>query len=219
MKNQRLRCATAGLVLAVLPAITARASDAKPPVTDVVDAAQSEIETFLGSGGLGMPHAAAPPELDQLGRLVGVWQAAVEMRRQDGQWAPAGEAVWVWKYALGGFATQDLWLHPKDHLPPYLTALGRSYQLTGLRVYDPNQKTWNVAWVANSLGRSGGADFGTLSGQAEGDDVVLLGSSPFGEQRITFTAITDRTFTWTSEFRPPNGEWTAGMRVNARRVR
>ena len=82
-----------------------------------------QVQAFLGDGDLGVPHEAAPPELAQFGRLVGIWEARLKMRGQNGAWVEGAPALWIWKYALDGFATQDLWIHTADHLPAYLQAL------------------------------------------------------------------------------------------------
>ena len=95
------------------------------------------VRAFLAESGGGTPHPMAPAELAQFGRLVGVWDASLALRKQDGSWVEGAPALWVWKYILDGFATQDLWIHTADHLPVYLRTLGRPYLLTGLRIYDP----------------------------------------------------------------------------------
>ena len=178
------------------------------------------------------PHTAAPPEVNQFGRLVGVWDAQTEIRTQDGSWVPDARAVWIWKYALDGFATQDLWLHPPGHLPSYLTGLDRSYMLTGLRVYDPEAEIWRCVWAANGGRQVPGPDFGQLTGRSvpvpaaerkEGvasDRMVLHGESDYGKQRITFHDLAADSFSWLSEVSQDGGKtWNAFMRVKATRRR
>lgn len=176
-----------------------------------------EVRSFLGDQRLGKPHPEAPAQLAQFGRLVGIWAAETEMRAQDGTWVRSEPAVWIWKYTLGGFATQDLWIHPEDHLPAYLKSLGRPYLLTSLRVFDPATSQWRIAWVANGAGQAGGQDFGTFTASARGDDMVLTGSSAFGKQRVTFSNVTESSFEWTSEYSRDGASWHAVMRVRARR--
>ena len=176
-----------------------------------------EVRGFLGAERLGKAHPEAPAELAQFGRLVGIWKTETEMRAQDGSWVRTEPAVWVWKYTLGGFATQDLWIQPKDHLPGYLKSLGRTYLLTSLRVFEPSSSRWQIAWAANGAGQGAGQDFGTFTAVAQGGDMVLTGSSSYGKQRITFSEITDSSFMWTSEYSPAEGEWMAVMKVRAQR--
>lgn len=201
------------LALVVTSATTAAASDlasqgATPP----------EIASFLGTDRFGSPHPQAPAEMSAFGRLVGLWSAEVEVRKQDGAWARDGSALWAWQYVLDGFATQDLWLHPVDGLPSYLKALGRPYMLTALRTYEPASGRWRVAWAANGAGKSGGLDFGTLDGVVDGGDVVLTSESEWGHQRITFSEVTERSFLWTSEFSRDGESWSVMMRVRAKRL-
>ena len=179
--------------------------------------ARPEVRSFLADGSLGQPHPEAPAEIAQFGRLVGIWKAQAEMKAQDGSWIAGAEAVWIWKYALGGFATRDLWIHPEDHLPVYLGALGRSYLLTSLRLLEVGTGQWQIAWAANGAGKAGGADFGTFTAKAAGDDMVLTGSSVFGQQRVTFSKITETSFQWLSEYSQDGEAWIAVMRVRAQR--
>lgn len=199
--------------LSVLSLAPLTAEEAAYPDPQVIP----EVRAFLSAGGLGVTHSEAPEELAQFGRLVGIWEATQEFRAQDGSWVPGAPALWIWKYTLGGFATQDLWLHTADHLPSYLQSLGRPYLLTALRVFEVSSKTWRVAWAANGAGGSPGADFGTFTATSHDGDMVLEGESSYGKQRITFSDITGDSFLWTSEYSQDGAAWTAVMRVQARR--
>ncbi len=179
------------------------------------------LQQFAG-GGLGAAAEGAPPELEQFGQLVGFWHVDQEMRRQDGSWMSTAPGVWVWKYALGGYAVQDLWFQSVDNLPIYMAELGHDYALTGLRTYDAPSGGWNIAWAANTGGSGPGADFGMLTGVLEAGDLVL--SSPaegdMPPQRIVFSDIEADSFVWTSSFSRDGGEtWMDVMRVTARRLR
>jgi hypothetical protein len=101
----------------VLSALLAPSLGAETPYPDPCSI--TEVREFL-SVGPGRAHDDAPEAIDQFGRLVGIWDAQLEFRTQDGNWIPGEPALWVWKFALGGFATQDLWVHSEDHLPAYL---------------------------------------------------------------------------------------------------
>jgi hypothetical protein len=201
-------------ILALLA--TTPAALAPEPYPD--PASLPEVERFLGPGGFGKAHPDAPPEIAQFGRLVGIWRAEQEVRTKDGGWAEGEPAVWTWKYVLDGFAIQDLWLHTEEHLPAYLGPLGRSYQLTTLRIWERGSSSWRVAWAANGAGKTPGMDFGTFVGRGDGDDVVMHGESAFGQQRVTFSKVTANSFVWTSEYSTDGKTWTPVMRVRARRV-
>ena len=180
-------------------------------------AATPEIANFLGADGFGAPNAAAPAETQTFGRLVGLWDARPEMRAQDGSWVEQAPALWAWQYTLDGFATQDLWFHSADHLPSYIASLGRSYLLTGLRVFEPASGMWRVAWAANGAGAAAGMDFGTFEGTIEEGNVVLREESQWGHQRVTFSEVTESSFLWTSEMSRNGEEWATVMRVRAKR--
>ena len=179
------------------------------------------IHDFLSDGGFGKRHPDAPEELEQFGQLVGVWRAEQEMRCQDGGWTVVGPAIWTWRYALGGFAVQDLWYQAEAELPEYLGDLRRDYLLSAVRTYDVRSKAWKVAWMANGLGQAPGDDFGTMEAAWEEDRLVMRAPpNDYGLQRVTFMDITADTFLWLSEFSRDEGRtWQAIMKVRARRVR
>jgi hypothetical protein len=178
------------------------------------------IETFT-AGGFGQMHAKAPAELEQFGQLVGVWDVEAELRGHGGAWSKSAPGVWAWKYAIDGFAVQDLWYQNAEELPAYMSKLGRDYLLTANRVYDVANQKWQVAWMANGAGKVMGADFGTFTAVLEDGNIVM--SSPpedteFGLQRVIFSDITADSFTWTSEYSTDEGEtWNAVMRMHAKR--
>ena len=218
-----LRLAAAvGMTAFALPALAENAPNtlSNAPNTLSVEhvLALDEVRSFLGQQALKEANPRAPAQTREFGRLVGVWEVDLEMRGQDGRWHPGGQAVWIWKHALGGFAIQDLFIHPKDHLPVYLKSLDRTYLLTSVRVYEPASSQWQVAWAANGAAQAGGPDFGTFTASTAGDDVVMRGSSSFGEQRVTFSEITSGSFVWTSEYSRDGKEWMAVLRMRARRA-
>lgn len=179
------------------------------------------LREFVGSG-FGRLADSAPELTRQFGRLVGVWHAEEEVRRRDGSWMQAPSATWVWKYAPGGFAVQDLWYQGKDNLPVYLGDLGHDYLLMATRIYDPVEGKWQIAWAANSGGRGPGADFGTFEATRNEDRIVMMspGTATSPPQRITFHDFTEEAFRWTSEISFDNGEtWQPVTRVVATRKR
>lgn len=181
------------------------------------------IAAFAPGGDFGKRHPKAPAEVDQFGRLAGVWRTEQEVRKRDGGWAQENGGYWVWKYSLDGFALQDLWYQGADSLPSYLGNLGRSYQLTAIRIYEAASKKWKVAWMANGAGTTPGQDFGTFEAALDGDRIVMT-SPPapgaYGLQRVVFSEIEAGSFLWTSEYSQDDGKtWNAVMRVKARRLR
>jgi hypothetical protein len=220
IRNATRRAVAAALVLGGLVATLATPRHAL--AQDGLGAARQNVavQTFLGEGGR-EAASDAPRELRQFGQLVGVWWAEQEIRRRDGGWARVAPALWAWRYALGGYAVQDLWFQSEAELPEYLGALGRDYLLSSTRVFDVSSGTWKVAWYANGLGDTPGADFGTLEGQLAGSEIVMTAPPAAGApaQRITFASITEDAFVWTSSFSQDGGAtWQDVMRVRARRI-
>lgn len=205
------------LHFSALPSGAAAAETTAPdPVPYPEPQALTEVRDFLAAG-WGRAHPQAPAGLAHFARLVGTWDARPEIRAQDGTWHDDAPALWLWKFTLGGFAIQDLWLHGEQHLPAYLAKLGRAYLLSSVRTFDAKTGTWHSAWAANGGGQGPGMDFGTLSGKEEHGRLVLYGESAYGRQRVIFSDITQRSFLWTSEFSQDGETWTAVMRVHATR--
>jgi hypothetical protein len=176
------------------------------------------VKTFLASG-FGEQHDKAPKEVEQFGRLVGLWLVETEMAAQDGSWVKSAPGIWAWKYAIGGFAVSDLFYQGADNLPRYMANLGRDYLLTANRVYAVADKKWQVAWMANGAGKVMGADYGTFTATLQ-DGEIVMESPPggFGLQRVVFYEIGDDAFRWRSDYSQDKGEsWKTVMRMHARR--
>jgi len=202
----------AGAVLAGAPAQGQESADEALRIPAISD--------FLPDGEFGNRNPRAPVDLEHFGQLSGVWSAEQEMRSADGSWRVVGEALWVWRWGLSGFVVRDLWFQAEKKLPAYLGNLGRDYLLTGLRTFDVETDSWNVAWTANGMGQTPGNDFGTMVAEWQGDRMVMT-SPPdyFGVQRVTFSDFTDNSFLWVSEFSSDEGQnWQAVMRVRASRL-
>lgn len=180
------------------------------------------VAMLVGTGGFGARDENAPDEIQQFGRLVGVWRVEQEIRMRDGSWRKEPAGVWVWKYAVGGFGVQDLWYQNAERLPSYIGNLGHDYLLTALRVYDPASKSWKVAWISNSGGGEGGAVFGEFEAKEESGEIVMRGpaNEKVGPQRIVFHNFTDNGFNWKSEYSRDGGKtWLEVMRLTAHRIR
>lgn len=224
MRYRIFAVALALLTFVVAPAPNSSAAAAAGPTTQLPDD-PTEIEVirdFLGTG-LGALDPHAPPETEAFGRLAGIWRTEQELRRQDGSWVASAPGYWVWKYAPGGFAVQDLWYQSANALPVYLEHLGHDYLLTALRIYDAGAGAWRVAWAANGGGKGPGDDFGTFEADEADGRIVMRSEVLSGDsmsQRIFFHSFEEDSFQWTSELSSDGGEtWDAVMRVTARRAR
>ena len=205
------------LVALLFVSVCALAGD---PGVDPEDVASARAK-FIGSAGFGIQHPAAPAEVAQFGRLVGIWGVEQEIRMRDLTWFRETPGVWIWKYAADGFGTQDFWYQNASRLPSYMENLGHDYVLTALRIYDAAAGMWRVAWVSNSGGGVSGAVFGSFEARFESGEIVMRGSGAagIGEQRIAFSDMTDQSFRWRSEYSQDGGaSWTTFMRLTAHRI-
>jgi len=178
------------------------------------------VKSFLEEG-FGVRHPDAPAQLEQFGRLAGLWKVEQELRRRNGEWAPGAPGIWAWKYTLGGFAVTDLWFQPADGLPAYMSDLGRDYLLNAIRIFEVGSGKWRVAWMSNGAGKTPGMDFGTFEAVTEKEEIIM--NAPpvdgMGLQRIVFSDISDSSFRWRSEYSQDEGTtWTAIMRMYATRL-
>lgn len=209
--------------LIVSGAVLLGARAAVPAEKDVDPLQIPAIASFVAGGDFGKRHPEAPAETEQFGRLAGLWRTEQEIRKRDGSWAKDSPGYWVWKYSIDGFAVQDLWYQGADSLPSYMSGLGRSYQLTAMRIYEAASKEWKVAWMANGAGSAPGQDFGTFQAALDGDRIVMTSppdARAFGLQRVVFSEIKAGSFVWISEYSQDDGKtWNAVMRVTARRLR
>lgn len=214
-KTTRLRI---GIKVAAAVLGSTAVVEAQDPLAEPMEI--SAIQDFLASG-FGTLHADAPSQTDHFGQLVGVWRTETEMQTRDGAWVPQGEGLWAWKYDLGGFAVRDLWFSSEEALPPYISALGRDYLLSSIRIFDRATSGWKVAWFANGGGVLPGQDFGTFEAREEDGRVVMTAPPQpgFGVQRVVFDEISEDSFRWSSEVSQDSGTtWVTVMRVHARRI-
>lgn len=161
----------------------------------------------------GRLNPAAPPETEQFGRLVGIWDVTMEVLQQDGTWSKPEDAIraeWRFRYILDGWAVQDDWISPPPDLPVKegIRQLG-----TNMRIYDPQEDAWEVAWISNTQ-----QTVSTLTAKAKRKRIVMNGLHPSGKpQRITFYDITDKSFDWTMELqgvgKDPDG-WVEIARIH-----
>lgn len=149
-----------------------------------------DVAHFVASAPPG-PHAAAPSETREFGRLVGLWRCS-ETGYEPGtdNVRAQGAAFWGWRYTADGFAVEDFWLQEEDDYP-YASVLGRGLVLRQLRVFDPSVGAWRVAMVNSTGGQTPGAVFRTFTARARGPDMVMdYDVQPAGRlQRLTFGDI------------------------------
>lgn len=163
----------------------------------------------------GTRHPDAPPETEQFGRLAGVWDVEMKIRREDGSWPETGTAAeWRFRYALDGWAIQDQWFSPPPDRPAGDAPRQRG---TNLRIYDPEKGAWDTAWISNTQQK-----LSTFEARADGDDrMVMTGLHGSGRpSRTTFYDVTPSSFEWRLELQGMGEDpeaWTEVARIHAER--
>ena len=194
--NNRIAKAFGVSALLAVAAGCASPGDAGPRVA---------AEPMAGAAG---PHPAAPAQLSQFGRFVGLWRCAVEPIGPDGlASAPAGEATWQWSWAMDGFAVQDTWRPDESTQSP----LSRG---TGIRVFDSQSGVWRVAWTSVSA-----PQFSLFDAVADNQELVMSGQTGDFDVRMVFFAITDSEFSWRYEVRKRADQtsWSGVARMQCQR--
>lgn len=146
----------------------------------------------------------------QFGRYVGDWDIADEsLSQQDGvTWSPGNGARWHFVCVGDGIAVQDFWMpNGAEGGPP--PGVG-----TNLRIYDPEQAHWDVAWTA-----TGTPGFSHIRARLDENDHVVMqyvSPEPTPPRRITFFPPTSEGWDWQLELSFDGGaSWTAVYRIKA----
>lgn len=162
----------------------------------------------------GKLHPKAPPETAHWGQLAGEWDCTIEALLPNGTWVQGGNAKWVWKYILDGFAVQDLWYQKWIDLPASLASINHDFAGTNIRMYLPAEKKWECVWFANATNTTS-----RFQAESSNEKIVMTGETKQGLTRITFYDITEDSFDWKSEQSQDDGEtWTETLRIHGTRI-
>lgn len=141
----------------------------------------------------GLPNPDAPAELAQFSFMIGQNDCEEErLNSVSGEWDTA-QRTWDAHYMMNGFAIRDS---------------GRSGTATNgnIRMFDPATGQWQVTFFSAPVYGSG-----VWSGGMDGENMVLkqpqkaLGTDLDGFSRLTFSAISDRSFHWAGEWVSEDG--------------
>lgn len=164
----------------------------------------------------GSAHPDAPDDLDLFGRLAGAWNAEMWVIQDDGTFPEEPlPALWTFRYVLDGHAVQDEWTAPP---PGRSVADGPRQHGTGLRIFNPAEDHWEIAWISNTQ------PFVTTFEAHPSDDggIVMLGEHPTGHpSRTTFLDVEDDSFSWTLELQGLGDDpdaWIEVARIRAVRA-
>ena len=141
----------------------------------------------------------------QFGRYIGDWTMTSEtLSREDGKtWQKSNNAQWNFKCVGNGIAVQDFWI-------PETGGYG-----SNLRMYDPNTKKWDIAWVS-----TGTPAMSHISAkQDEAGNIIMHYVTPIPTplRRITFFTPTAEGWDWHLDMSQDGGEnWLTVVKMQAR---
>lgn len=196
------------LVLLVVLAIIVSACSSQSQTSHPENISDQKINTFVS----GKLNPAAPPETEQLGQLVGVWEAEQVKRNRDGSWSEEKtRAEWRWYYILDGHAIQDDWisLQAADDTSQVYQPIG-----TNIRIYNSEENQWHMAWIDKTNRR-----LATFTAVNEDGKIIMSGQNAQGRQiRNTFFDITQNEFDWQQEWTFDEGKtWVAVAKIHCER--
>lgn len=170
-------------------------------------------QTATGAGDVLMDKTSGCMEgpVAQFGRYIGDWDIVDEGLQQDGTtWLPGNGARWNFTCVGDGIAVQDFWM-PNGPAGGPVPGVG-----TNLRIYDPANERWEIAWTATQS-----PGFTHIRARQNDDgDIVMHWVSPELPQprRITFFTPTDEGWDWVMEMSFDEGEnWTPVYKIKATR--
>ncbi|MET8353062.1 MULTISPECIES: hypothetical protein [unclassified Micromonospora] len=126
-------------------------------------------------------------DLSLFGQFAGSWALDCTEYNPDGSWADR-RGEWHFGYALGGWATTDVWILP-----------GVEHGVS-VRFPDPaaGAGVWRSTWVGPGRRRTH-----TFLASRIGEEIVLDGD----DLRWTFSHIETDEFRWRNEAQQPDGTW------------
>ena len=123
--------------------------------------------------------------------LLGNWRIKDFQLDKNGKWQPAGGADWNFYSILNGAAIQDDWIAPSLTQPE--PKRGRQFG-TNIRIYNPDKKQWQMAWIANT-----GKKVETFKAVEKEGQIIMDGNYNGTNTRITFYDISSKNFSWKME--------------------
>ncbi len=156
------------------------------------------------------PHAA---ELEQFGRLGGLWRTSIIVHPADGSPPRHARGEWEFGYALEGRAVIDVWqVPPRDELEGGQRQPNQEIGLC-VRIWDPRLQLWRFTFhgtasgaVVHMFAREIGAEM--VLEQADGGRLI----------RWIFSDIGPASFSWRSEVSADGGgTWRLEQELTASR--
>lgn len=152
----------------------------------------------------------APKETIEFGQFVGTWKAEQTIIGKEGSWnGKKTKALWRWYYILEGQAVQDDWIS--------IDSLNQRKAVgTNIRIYNPDEKRWYLAWIDKTNRR-----LATFTATSDSGQIVMDGTNAQGRHiHNVFYNIKKDTFDWNQEWTFDEGKsWVAVAKINCVRIK
>ncbi|MEP5614185.1 MAG: hypothetical protein ABJP45_18170 [Cyclobacteriaceae bacterium] len=188
----------------------------------IPDSIPPPVLTFYGeSSSSWEANDMAPSEMNEFGRLVGIWYCSgTTPDPQGGDEILPYNGFWAWKYILDGYGMQDFFFQGENEFL-YWKYFKRDLALTQIRSYDPNEKIWKITYITNNADQTGNV-YGTFTAKSEGDDMIMKPpkTGTRSEARVIFSEITENSFEWRAESSTDDGKtWVVGATMSAKKLK
>jgi hypothetical protein len=159
------------------------------------------------------PEPAYATELEQFGRLVGLWKTTITVHPADGSPSRQGHGEWEFAYALAGRAVIDVWqVPPRDELPDGRRGPSQESGLC-VRIWDPRLALWRFTFHGTAYGA-----VVDMFARQIGDEIVMERGDRGFLLRWVFSDIAAERFSWRSEVSTDGGNaWRLEQELTAHR--
>ncbi len=150
------------------------------------------------------PDAGLAAKLNLFGQFVGSWALEVTNYFPDGR-SETVPGEWRFGWVLQGRAVQEV----------YMARAGRHREYgTAVRIYDPSQDAWRIAWSGPMRGRQI-----LLTGRPRGAEIVMEGAENAVKLQWVFSHLRDTSFRWRALESEDDGvTWKTVQEFRARRA-
>jgi hypothetical protein len=157
------------------------------------------------------PAAAHSVQLEQFGRLAGLWTTRITYHPADGSPDLHVTGAWEFGYALDGRAVIDVWQVPgRDCLGGVARAADQECGLC-VRIWDPRLQLWRFTFHGTARG-----DLIHMYAREIGDEIVMERADGGDLVRWVFSDVRPESFRWRSERSNDGGaSWRLEQSVQA----
>lgn len=138
--------------------------------------------------------------VNEFGQYIGDWNILERRLGKDGEWTEHTGTKWNFKCVGDGIAIQDYWLPANGNAG------------TNLRVYNPDTKSWDIAWTATNS--PGMARINAVK-QDNGSIIMHYVTEISPKRRITFFPPHETGWNWQMEMDLEGRGWTKVLELIA----